>query len=123
MPDTKQKITMSVDIALVARIDKLAAAVGQSRSAWIEALLREAIEDEETSVKALTDPVVGPALLNMFKDRDVLRGLARVMSEELRPDQLQLFADRVSKLAGEKPRASKPAPGKQWPPRGRRGKR
>jgi len=123
MPDTKLRVTVTVDIPLMARIDKLAAAVGQSRSAWIEARLRDAIEDEETSVKALTDPVVGPALLNMFKDRDVLRGLARVVQEELQPEQLRLFADRVAKLAGEKPRAAKGHPGKQWPPRGRRGRR
>jgi len=123
MPDTKLRVTVTVDIPLMARIDKLAAAVGQSRAAWIEARVRDAIEDEETSVKALTDPVVGPALLNMFKDRDVLRGLARVLQDELHPEQLQLFADRVSQLAGGKPRASKAHPAKQWPPRGRRGKR
>lgn len=102
----KAKITMTVSIdgSLVERIGRLAAATGQSRSSWVESQLRNLVDDEEIGVKALTDPVVGPALVGMFKDRDVLRGFAKLVTDQLSDKQLGLFAERVSKLTHRRPR-------------------
>jgi hypothetical protein len=119
----KVPITFAMSPDLLVRIDKLAKATGQSRSAWLEARIRDGLEQEEVGVQALTDPVVGPALLGIFRDGEVLRSMAKMFRDELSDSQLQLFADRVSKLAGTKRRASKASPATQFPPPGRKGKR
>lgn len=97
-------VTISLDAGLVARIDRLARAVGMSRSAWMQRQIEDCIDDEEMGVKALTDPVVGGALLSVFKDREVMRGLAKMMGEQLSDQQLQLFTERLGKMSERKPR-------------------
>lgn len=123
MARVKQPVTIGLDGSLVKRIDRLAKAVGQSRSAWIEGQIRDAIDNEELGIQVLTDPVTSTVFASLFKDRDTLRGFARLLGEQLTDDQLRLFTDRVEKLVGKEKRASKVKPGEQWPPRGRRGKR
>jgi predicted transcriptional regulator len=104
MARTTVTVTLSMAPGLVERIDRLAKATGLSRSAWVQQQIANAIDDEEMAVKALTDPLVAPALLGVFKDRDVMRGLANLMGEQLSDQQLQLFTERLGKITKRKPR-------------------
>lgn len=84
---------------MLKKLDRLAKAFGVSRSVMIERTLREALEDTELSVAALTDPVVSGALVQMMSNRDVLRTLAKAFGEGASEQQLELFASRFGKLA------------------------
>lgn len=75
---TKTIVTMSLDTELVRRLDDLADAQGRSRSWVIENWMREKLEDEEVTVKLLTNPVVMKAVLETFKNPEVLRTLAKM---------------------------------------------
>lgn len=123
MGRNKVKLSITLDASLAERVDRLAAATHQNRSAWIEGQIRNAIEDEELGVQVLTDPVASKMFASLFKDRETLRGLARLFGEQMSDDQLRLFTERLDKLTGREKRATKAKPREQWPPRGRRGKR
>lgn len=102
MSEVKTPVSFSMSPSLVKRLDRLAKAMGKSRSAYLEGLVRDCIEEEESGVKMLTDPVMGPALLKAFGNRDVLRGLVRALGEDLTDSQLDLFASQMERMTGKK---------------------
>lgn len=98
----RQKIKLSVSITheLVKRLDRIAKAAGQSRSAMIERLIRDGVDDAETAVQAFTDPLLLQAFAGAFGNRDVLKAMASAVHEEMTDSQLDLFVDRLKGLAG-----------------------
>jgi len=95
----KEPITLTLSPSLVRKIDRLAKALGQSRSKFCEDLLREGIEDASLGVEALTNPEVQKAFVGLLKNRDVLRSLAKAFGSELSDSQLELFAGTFQRLA------------------------
>jgi hypothetical protein len=97
-------ISITFDPDLLRRVDELADALGQSRSAFIARLVREGVESEGDAIRAFQHPVIGPALLKAFSDRDVLKGMADVMGEQLTDQQLLLFRQvMVNLVPGQEP--------------------
>lgn len=94
----KQVLSIAMDPELVKRVDELADAVNQSRSAFIERCVRDAVEQEGDAIKAFQHPVLGPALIQAFSNREVLKGMAEVMGQDLTDQQLLLFRQMVSGL-------------------------
>jgi hypothetical protein len=95
----KQVLSIAIDPVLVARIDELADALNQSRSGFIERLLREAVEAEGDAIRAFQHPVLGPALLQALSSRDVLKSMAEVIGGDLTDAQLLLFREAMAGLA------------------------
>lgn len=91
-------ISMRISDDLLKRVDALAGAQHITRSAAIESLLASAIEDTELSVRMMTDPVVGRAILGAIATPEVLRALTAAMRSELTDDQLQLFSRSMATL-------------------------
>ena len=87
----KAFLTAYVERSVVERLDAVAAAQDLSRSKLIERLVIDGLQDMELEVRALTDPVVGPAIINAFARPEVLRAMANVLRQDLSDDQLQLF--------------------------------
>jgi len=56
MSELKEKIAISLDAELLRRVDAVAEALGQSRSAAIERVLRYGISGQEKFVKKMEDP-------------------------------------------------------------------
>lgn len=97
----KERITIMIDRKTLREVDGLAKAFGRSRSVMIESLLNDAMEDTRIAAQAFTNPVIAEAIVGMFKNREVLRGFARAMGEELTEQQFQqlesLFAQAESR--------------------------
>lgn len=96
----KRRFSVTIDAAIVRRIDRIAKAAGQSRSGMIEQLCRDGVDDAETAVQAFTDPVLLQAFAGAFGNRDVLKAMASAVHEEMTDSQLDLFVDRLKGLAG-----------------------
>ena len=94
-------LSVSIDADLVHKLQELADAVGRSRSSYVEALLREAVDQESDTIKALQHPVLGPALVSAFRSRDVLKAMAEVIGDELKPEQLHLFREAMNHISGQ----------------------
>jgi predicted transcriptional regulator len=83
---------MRLPVELVKRIDRMAKLRDVARSVVVQEFISEAIDQQELTVKAMTDPLVSQALMQAFARPEVLRALGSVMREDLTDDQLSLFA-------------------------------
>jgi predicted transcriptional regulator len=89
-------LSLYVSATLKQRLERLAAAKDDSISVVVEQLLGDAIEQEELTVKAVHDPVLGPAMMHAFTRPEVLRALLGVIREDVSDDQLKLFSATMS---------------------------
>ena len=105
----KPIITITIPAELLTRLDDLADAKGVARSALIAELVQDGIDQAETTVKALTHPVLGPAMARAFSQPGVLRAMAAVIGQELEPEQLQLFKKAIGQMNEPEP-ATSPTP-------------
>lgn len=99
MAKHKHRISITIDGEIVKRVGRLAKASNRSRSAMIEQLIRDGVEDAEMTVQAFTDPVLLQAFAGAFGNRDVLKAMASAVHEEMTDVQLDLFVDRLKGLA------------------------
>lgn len=96
MARVRRKISVSIDGDLVRRVERLAAAMHTSVSRVIETQIRDGLEQEELAVKVLTDSAVGPHLAKLAGNPEFLRGIVKLLGEDLADDQLKLFSDRMA---------------------------
>lgn len=87
----KIPISVALDPGLVDEIDEIAEALGESRSAVVERMLRNGAPDERASISALANPLVG----KLLEHPKFLSALAAVVGEDLTGDD----AERARKLA------------------------
>ena len=100
MAKKKQRVTLTLDAAVVKRVDRVARSTKQSRSAVVEGLLRDGVDDQELFVKAMTDPTLRATFGQIFGSRDFLRQMVNVMGQDVSEDQLKLFGEAMGKLTG-----------------------
>jgi hypothetical protein len=121
----KQRLSIILDEDLVKRLDQTASALGLSRSALIQQLCDDGLQEVEVSAKVLSDPVVSGAMLSALTQPGVIRSMMGVMREELTSEQLDLFGKAISSAAGALgpvPKAKKLPPARRRPSP-RKGKR
>ena len=87
---TKQIVSLSLNSELMKRVENLADSKGMSRSALIEDLIENGIDQEEIAVAAFTNPVVRDALMKSFARPEVIKALIKGIGDE-DPKQLELF--------------------------------
>ena len=97
-PASLRLISLRLPADLLTRVDQIAGAKGESRTASIERLIRDGIDDEENFVRMATDPVVGPAIFGAFAKPEVVRALMQALRQDLTDEQLDLFQRGVSTL-------------------------
>jgi hypothetical protein len=73
------------------RLDRLAAANGQSTSSKIADLLADAVESAEIQMKLATDPVVAPAMMRAMMQPEILGAIANALRGDLTAEQMQTF--------------------------------
>jgi hypothetical protein len=97
LPASKRKVKVSVALSpeLIKRVDRMAKALGQSRSQVIEDLIDAGIQDSEITAAAMTNPVIVQALMGAFGRPDVIRQMASSMKQDLTEDQLHLFQNAM----------------------------
>lgn len=105
----KAKIAISMDADLVKRLDRLAPQMHRNRSELIEIFVRQQMDETEAGASVLTNPVVGPIILEALSKPEILRAMAGVMSEKMTDQQMQLFGQAMQAAADVV------SPGKQAP--------
>jgi predicted transcriptional regulator len=103
----KVKIAISIDPALLKRVDSAAESLKMSRSRFIDNALAEALSESESVTKAMGNEVVRDAFYEAMTQPGVLRGLAEAMGAKLSGSDL---AAAQSMLGHMKPTAK---PGKR----------
>lgn len=102
----KERVTIAIDGQMLKRIDRLAAAKKQSRSAWFSETIADGLDQEEAAVKVFTDPLLRETLVKAFSAPGMLQQFAAAVGDELSQDQLKLFESRIAGVVAE----SKAAP-------------
>lgn len=92
---TKERVTITIDDRLLARIDKLAKSSGTPRSALIERLMEEAVTEEEM----VQTPEV-QSMLRTISSPKVIDQLDLQLGEYLDEDQKRAVSRRLSSLRG-----------------------
>lgn len=95
MAQRKDKTSISLPEALIKRLDRLAKAAGSSRSELIRELIEDGLDQQETMIRATSDPVLMGAFGRALSDPAVLRSLMTGLRSELSDDQMELFRQRV----------------------------
>lgn len=101
MAKKKLKTAISIDPDVWKRLERVAKASQRSRSAMVEQLLRDGLDDAETAVKAFTNPVILEAFGQVFADRSVLRAMTEAVKSDMTSEQLDLFVQGVKGLAAD----------------------
>lgn len=84
-------MSFSIDADLMPLIDAQAAAMGVSRSQYVNAALRDYLEQQAATVAAFSNPLIRDTFIQAMSQPGVLKSLASAMNEQLSSDQLQLF--------------------------------
>lgn len=84
----KERITVTLDPEIVARIDRLAELRGQSRSKVMEGLLEVAVEECEKTLEMAASPIIGPIVQSIMDHPKLIAMIAKTIGEKLDPEEL-----------------------------------
>lgn len=84
----KERITVTLDPDLVARIDRLAEFRDHSRSKVMESLLLVGVEETEKTLELAASPVLGPIVQSIMDHPKLIAMIAKTIGEKLDPEEL-----------------------------------
>lgn len=85
----RDRITLTLDHELTKRIDAVAEARDESRSATIERMLRNSIEEEERFLGQVGTGIEGRIMALMLENPKLINSLSKLVGDELSEDQLK----------------------------------
>ena len=94
----KERITVTLDPNIVARIDRLAEFRDQSRSKTMESLLELAVEEAERTLDIAASPVIGPIVQSIMDHPKLVAMIAKTIGEKLDPEELERLQDAGPRL-------------------------
>jgi hypothetical protein len=97
MSTIKERITVTLDPALLERLDVIAEARGDSRSAVIERCVRYGLAEEERFLKVMENPVTRAVFEVLAESPMLMSSIATVVGDELSPGELEKIAESVKK--------------------------
>lgn len=84
----KERITLTIDPNVLARIDSVAEARQESRSATVERILRNGVEEELHLLETIGLGIEGKVLAYLLQSPKALQRIAQVIGAEITPDKL-----------------------------------
>jgi len=104
----KEKISITIDEDILARVDRVAAQKQENRSQVLERVVANGLHEEERMLDLLGHPVIGPALEVFMKSPGFWEGVAKILGEKL-PEGFDVLAENADRLraAGKQRRAEK----------------
>lgn len=103
MSERKQRYTLSFRPSLIKRVDGIAKRWRLTRSETIERLCEDSVDQADTFLRFISDPIAGKAFIEAFGRPEVLHSLARAMEAEADPAQLRLFISAIETMQHQKP--------------------
>ncbi len=111
MKEAKERITVTVDADLLRRLDAVAAARGDSRSAVLERLLGNAIGEDEVFLKAMENPITRAVAQAVTSSPALIESIARLVGEQMSTGDAEeireVMAEQAKRGAGRRGSRSK----------------
>ncbi|MBO6512647.1 MAG: hypothetical protein JJ974_01610 [Phycisphaerales bacterium] len=85
---SRDRITTTLDSSLIERIDRVAEFRNESRSATIDRMLANGIEDEEKMLESIGVGVQGRIIALLIENPKILNSLSKAVGEALTDEQL-----------------------------------
>jgi metal-responsive CopG/Arc/MetJ family transcriptional regulator len=94
----KTAIAVTIAPELLARVDRVAESREESRSAVMERMLRNQIQEEETLVNQLANPALRETMAYIAESPKLLKALAFAMGEHLPKEEIERVGSGWKKL-------------------------
>ncbi len=104
MPRAKKLLTVTVDPALFRRIDAAAVKIGQTRSAFVESLLRGALAEADGVSGVLANPKLLQVFYGALAQPGVLDAITASFGQKLSRDEMQQMLSFMSSGAPKSPK-------------------
>lgn len=110
----RERVTLTLDPEILARIDAVARARDEPRTAVAERILRNGISDEERLLETIGEGVEGRILAYLLQHPKALNALAKAIGEDLGDEQRAILKAKGPSMidAGRRYRSYKKASGK-----------
>jgi len=94
----RKPFSINLEADLIAQYDELAEVRQESRSAVIERVLRNGLEDERRFLRVMGSPVTGQLIEKILTSPKLAEMIGRVVQEEVSPEQLAEARQKAPKL-------------------------
>jgi len=85
---TRKPFSINLDEGLIAQYDELAELRQESRSAVIERVLRNGLEDERRFLRVMGNPIAGRLIEKILASPKLAEMIGRVVQEQVSPEEL-----------------------------------
>jgi len=99
MATNKEKIGISIDADLLARIDAVCEARNEARSAWFERIASKEIKEEESFVTDMENPLIRGFARVLVSHPKLLKAMATATMAGLTPEQQQQMMKAIPEQA------------------------
>lgn len=105
----KERVTLTIDAEVLARIDQVADLREEARSVVVERILRNGIESEEKFLDIIADPVRGAIYRGLLESPELMHLIAKMAGEALTEAEVSRIKERAPGVlkAGKKVRAQR----------------
>jgi len=84
----RERITVTIDPAVLHRIDAIAKAREESRSATIERILRNGARDEEETLEKVGTGIEGRVMAVLLNNPQIINVMSKLVGDQLTDDEL-----------------------------------
>lgn len=112
----KERITVTIDVELLAKVDGLAERRGETRSALVERVVGYAIDEYDEEMQRLESPLNQILVRAITKSPEALRLMARAVGNSMTKDEFREFQGRLESdldFAAERKRERRAGGGKR----------
>lgn len=104
----RERITITIDPAVLQRIDAIAQARKESRSATIERILRNGARDEEDTLEKVGTGIEGRVMAILLHNPQILNVMSKLVGDQLTNDEITRLQDGGSNVveAGKRYRST-----------------
>ena len=95
---SRERITTTLDSSLIERIDRIAEFRNESRSATIDRMLANGIEDEESVLESIGVGVQGRITALLIENPKILTSLSKALGDVLTDEQLAKIEESGSEV-------------------------
>tara|TARA_A100001391_G_scaffold194808_2_gene171437 strand:- start:2588 stop:2974 length:387 start_codon:yes stop_codon:yes gene_type:complete len=89
----RERITVTIDPAVLQRIDAISQAREESRSATIERILRNGAQDEEEMLETIGKGIQGQVMAVLLNNPQILNAMSKLVGDQLTDDDLARLQD------------------------------
>jgi len=89
----RERITVTIDPAVLKRIDAISQAREESRSATIERILRNGARDEEEMLETIGKGIQGQVMAVLLNNPQILNAMSKLVGDQLADEDLARLQD------------------------------